>query len=38
MGPKTVERTATSIMYWGIPTVTMRFKERILVGDKHGTS
>jgi len=36
-GAQTVERAATDIMYWGMPTVSMRFKKRTLMGDKQGT-
>jgi hypothetical protein len=38
MGPKTVERAATDVMYWGTPAVTMHFQNRTVMSDNKGTS
>ena len=37
-GAKTDERAATDVMYWGMCTVTICFKNRTITGDKQGTS
>jgi hypothetical protein len=37
MGPKTVDRDATDIMYWDMPMVTTHFQNRTVMGNKKGT-